>query len=40
MLAKEGSKWGEFVTAFNTNPIISFNLIASGMSQLVKHVSS
>lgn len=31
MLAKEGSKWGEFVTTFNTNPIVSFNLIASGL---------
>jgi len=31
MLAKEGSKWAEFVTTFNTNPIVSFNLIASGL---------
>jgi len=30
MIAKEGAKWGEFVTTFNTNPIVSFNLIASG----------
>lgn len=28
---KEGSKWGGFVEMFKTNPIISFNLIASGM---------
>jgi len=31
MIAKEGAKWGEFVTTFNTNPIVSFNLIASGL---------
>ena len=28
---REGSKWGEFVTMYKTNPIVSFNLIASGL---------
>ena len=31
MIAKEGAKWSQFVTTFNTNPIVSFNLIASGL---------
>merc|ERR1719183_1196927 len=31
MIAKEGAKWGSFVTTFQTNPIVSFNLIASGL---------
>lgn len=38
MLAKEGAKWGEFVTTFNTNPIVSFNLIASGMCDIVYRI--
>jgi len=29
-LLKEGSKFGEFVQMYKTNPILSFNLIASG----------
>ena len=28
---REGSKWGEFVDMYKTNPVISFNLIASGL---------
>jgi len=31
MIAKEGAKWSAFVTTFQTNPIVSFNLIASGL---------
>merc|ERR1712038_1046907 len=31
LLVKEGSKFGEFVTLFKTNPAVSFNLIASGL---------
>ncbi len=31
LIAKEGSKFGEFVTLFKTNPAVSFNLIASGL---------
>jgi len=31
VIAKEGSKFGEFVDIFKTNPIISTNLIASGL---------
>ena len=30
-IAKEGSRWGEFVNLYKTNPIVSFNLIASGL---------
>mmetsp|Transcript_7442 Transcript_7442/g.14724 ORF Transcript_7442/g.14724 Transcript_7442/m.14724 type:complete len:388 (-) Transcript_7442:192-1355(-) len=30
-LIKEGSKWGSFVEMYKTNPIVSFNLIASGL---------
>lgn len=30
-IAKEGSKWAEFVNVFNTNSVLSFNLIASGL---------
>jgi len=30
-VVKEGHKWGAFVELFKTNPIVSFNLIASGM---------
>ena len=30
-IVKEGSKWGEFCTLYKTNPIVSFNLIASGL---------
>ena len=30
-LAKEGGKFGQFVTQFKTNPALSFNLIASGL---------
>ena len=29
-LIREGSKWGSFVEMYKTNPIVSFNLIASG----------
>jgi len=28
---KEGAKFGEFVTMYKSNPILSFNLIASGL---------
>ncbi|EKX34160.1 hypothetical protein GUITHDRAFT_90566 [Guillardia theta CCMP2712] len=31
MILKEGSKWGEFCTIWATNPVVSFNLIASGL---------
>jgi len=31
VVIKEGSKWGEFVEMFKTNPILSYNLIASGL---------
>jgi solute carrier family 35 protein E1 len=31
LLIKEGSKWGGFVDLWKTNPIVSFNLIASGL---------
>ena len=31
MIIKEGSKWGEFCTLWATNPVVSFNLIASGL---------
>ena len=31
MIAKEGSKWGEFCGLWANNPIVSFNLIASGL---------
>merc|ERR1711915_652395 len=31
LIAKEGSRFGEFVTLFKTNPAVSFNLIASGL---------
>mmetsp|Transcript_17707 Transcript_17707/g.20156 ORF Transcript_17707/g.20156 Transcript_17707/m.20156 type:complete len:391 (+) Transcript_17707:177-1349(+) len=31
LIAKEGSKFSEFVTIFKTNPAVSFNLIASGL---------
>lgn len=31
LIAKEGSRWGEFVTLFQTNPAVSMNLIASGL---------
>ena len=31
VIAKEGSKFGEFVTLFKTSPAVSFNLIASGL---------
>jgi len=30
-VAKEGAKWGQFVDIFKTNPVLSFNLIASGL---------
>ena len=30
-LIREGSKWGQFVDLYKTNPIVSFNLIASGL---------
>ncbi|GMH92263.1 hypothetical protein TrVE_jg2118 [Triparma verrucosa] len=30
-IVKEGSKWGQFVDLYKTNPIVSFNLIASGL---------
>jgi len=29
-VSREGSKWGTFVELYKTNPIVSFNLIASG----------
>ena len=28
---REGSKWGAFCDLYKTNPIVSFNLIASGL---------
>eukprot|EP00960_Hanusia_phi_P058233 763822-Hanusia_phi.AAC.1 len=31
MIVKEGAKWGEFCSIWQTNPIVSFNLIASGL---------
>ena len=31
MIAKEGSKWGEFCGLWANNPIVSFNLLASGL---------
>jgi solute carrier family 35 protein E1 len=31
LIAKEGSKFGEFITMYKTNPAVSFNLIASGL---------
>merc|ERR1739846_252430 len=31
LIAKEGSKFGEFVTLFKTNPAVWHNLIASGL---------
>merc|ERR1739844_739399 len=31
LLVKEGSKWAEFVNVYKTNPVVSFNLIASGL---------
>jgi len=31
LVLKEGSKWGGFVDLWKTNPIVSFNLIASGI---------
>merc|ERR1712129_485389 len=31
MILKEGSKFGQFVDLWKTNPAISFNLIASGL---------
>ena len=31
VIAKEGSKFGEFATLFRTDPTVSFNLIASGL---------
>lgn len=31
VIFQEGAKWGKFVDAFKTNPIISANLIASGL---------
>ncbi len=31
LIAKEGSRFGEFVELFKTNPAVSFNLIASGL---------
>lgn len=31
VIAKEGAKFGEFVEIFKTNPIVSANLIASGL---------
>ena len=30
-VVREGSRWGEFVTAFKTNPAIKLNLILSGL---------
>ena len=30
-IIKEGSKWGEFCNLYKTNPIVSFNLVASGL---------
>jgi len=30
-VAKEGARWGQFVEIFKTNPIVSFNLLASGL---------
>ena len=30
-IIKEGSKWGAFCDLYKTNPIVSFNLIASGL---------
>jgi len=30
-IIREGHRWGEFVTAFNTNPAIKLNLILSGL---------
>jgi len=32
MLIKEGGKWGEFCTLFNEDPIVSTNLILSGLA--------
>ena len=31
LILKEGGKWGEFVSLFKSNPVISTNLITSGM---------
>lgn len=31
LVVTEGKKWGQFVELWNTNPVISFNLIASGL---------
>merc|ERR1719305_1801821 len=31
MIAKEGAKWAEFVTTFNTNPLLLNNIIGSGL---------
>jgi len=31
LIATEGKKWGEFVELWKTNPVVSFNLIASGL---------
>lgn len=31
LIVTEGKKWGQFVELWNTNPVISFNLIASGL---------
>mmetsp|Transcript_29603 Transcript_29603/g.70448 ORF Transcript_29603/g.70448 Transcript_29603/m.70448 type:complete len:397 (+) Transcript_29603:41-1231(+) len=31
MLLKEGSRWGEFTGLWATNPVVSFNLLASGL---------
>jgi len=28
---KEGARWGQFTELWKTNPIVSFNLIASGL---------
>merc|ERR1719469_648067 len=30
-VAKEGARWGQFVEIFKTNPVVSFNLLASGL---------
>ena len=30
-IIREGSKWSGFVELYKTNPIVSFNLIASGL---------
>ena len=32
MLLKEGDKLGEFITLYKTNPVISYNLVASGLT--------